>query len=289
MTEKEILNTLDNSNDGHYCSFVDLGHVYSYLIDTRLNVFRGGDNDHWAIAIERLGYNPRAGAIVLDINYCGNCLTNLEFYNGRPTSHYSIHPIDTDNFNETIAGENLKMDAKFWLVRGQQVSLSHNKQEYLCAGIELKEYEPNEISAEEAGRLVVLQNRDLFRASDNELYKSIPADLKKILVLDEWFHKDFQLKISPIMTDEHLLQTFEFNKNLTGLGGMAFENFAQSFRQQAKLSDDWNKEMWENNRPSTYETWHLIAKVIATNDPKQYKPTLESNTHWINWPDSGSL
>jgi hypothetical protein len=288
MNEEEILNTLDNSNDGYYCSFVDLGHVYSYLIDARINVFRG-DSDRWAIAVERLGYNPRAGAIILDINYYGNCLTNLEFYNERPTSYYSIHPIDVDNFNETINGESLKSDAKFWLVRGQQVSLSHNKLDYTNAGIELKEYEPNEISAEEVGRLVVSQNRDLFRATDIELYKSIPTDLKKILVIDEWFHKDFQLQISPAMTDEHLRQTFEFNKNLTGLGGMTFENFTQSFRLQEILSDDWNREIWENNRPSSYETWQLIAKVIMSNDPKQYKPTLEPNTHWINWPDSGSM
>lgn len=288
MTEEEILNTLDNSNDGYYCSFVDLGHVYSYLIDTRLNVFRA-DNDRWAIAIERLGYNPRAGVINLDINYYGNCLTNLEFYNDRPTSYYSIQPIDIDNFNETIDIESLKSDAKFWLVRGQQVSLSHNKQDYIDAGIELKEDEPNEIRAEEVGRLVVSQNRDLFRATDNELYKSIPADLNKILVLDEWFHKDFQLQVSPKMTDEHLRQIFEFNKNLTGFGGMTFERFAQSFQQQEILSDDWNREVWENKRPSSYETWQLIATVISTNDINQFKPTLEPNTHWTNWTDSGSM
>ncbi|NJK98668.1 MAG: hypothetical protein HC905_30465, partial [Bacteroidales bacterium] len=164
MTEDEILNTLDNSNDGYYCSFIDLGNVYSYLIDTRINIFRG-DNDRWAIAIERLGYNPRAGAIILDINYYGNCLKNLECYNGRPTSYYSIQPINADNFNETIDGESLKSDAEFWLVRGQQVLLSHNKQDYTDAGIELKEYEPNRISAEEVGRLVVSQYRDLFRAT----------------------------------------------------------------------------------------------------------------------------
>ena len=288
MTEEEILNTLDNSNDGYYCSFIELGHVYSYLIDTRLNVFRD-DKDHWAVAIERLGYNPRAGAIVLDINYYGNCLTNLEFYNERPTSYYSIYPIDFDTFNETIESESLKSDAKFWLVRKQQVSLSHNKQDYLNAGIELKEYEPNEISAEEVGRLVVSQNRDLFRATENELYKSIPTDLKKILVLDDWHHKDFQLQISSKMTDEHLRQTFELNKNLTGLGGMTFESFAQSFRQQEILNDDWNREIWENNRPGSYETWQLIAKVIVTNYTKQYKQNIETNTHWTNWPDAGSM
>jgi hypothetical protein len=288
MTEEEVLNTLDNSNDGHYCSFVELGHVYSSLIDTRLNVFRG-DNDRWAIAVERLGFNPRAGSIVLDINYYGNCLTNLEFFNERPTSYYSIYPIEFNNFNESIDGESLKSDAKFWLVRGQQVPLSHNKQDYINAGIELKEHEPNEISVEEVGRLVVSQNRDLFRATDNELYKSIPIELTKILVLDEWYHKDFQLQIPPTLTDDHLRQTYEFNKNLTGLGGMTFESFIHSFRQQEILSNEWNREIWENNRPSSYETWQLIAKVISTNNPKGYTPTLKPNTHWKNWPESGSM
>jgi hypothetical protein len=288
MTEEEILSTLDNSNDGSYCSFVELGHVYSYLIDTRLNVF-SGDTERWAIAIERLGYNPRAGAIILDINYFGNCLNNLDFYNERPTSYYSIYPIDFDNFNETIDGESLKSDAKFWLVRGQQVSLYHDKRDYANAGIELKEYLPNEISVEELARLVVLKNRDIFRATDNELYKSIPTDLKKTLVLDEWYHKDFQIQISPTMTEEHLRQTYEFNKNLTGLEGMSFESFAQLTRQHEILSDVRNREAWENNRPSSYETWQLIAKVIVANDPKQYKPTLPPNTHWRNWPDSGSM
>ncbi len=288
MTEQQILHTLDNSNDGYYCSFVELGQAYSYQIDTRLNVFRG-DGGRWAIAIERLGYNPQAGAIILDIHYYGNCLINLESYNDRPTSYYSIHPIDSDNFNETIENEVLRPHAKFWLVRGQRVPLSHDKQDYINAGIELKEIEPDEISAEEVGRLVILTNRDIFRASDKELYKSIPADLKKILVLDEWFHKDFKLLIAPPMTEEHLLQTYEFNKSLTGLGGMTFGTFAESFRQQKKVFENWNKKIRRKNRPGSYETWQLIAKVIATNNPVQYKPTLQPNTHWKNWSESGSL
>lgn len=288
MTKEEILNTLDNSNDGFYCSFVELGHAYSYLIDTRLNIFRG-NNDRWAIAVERLGYNPRADSIILDINYFGNCLINLENYNQRPTSYYSIYPIDKDNFNDTVDGESLKTDAAFWLVRGQKVSLSHKKQDYLDAGIELKEYESNEINVEKTVRFIVSKNNELFRATDNELYKSIPKELEKILVLDEWYHKDFQLLISPTMTDEHLKQTFEFNKNLTGQDGKNFDDFSKSFRKQEILNDDWNREMWEQNRPSSYETWQLIAKVIVTNTPAFYKPTLKPNTHWANWSDSGSL
>lgn len=32
-----------------------------------------------------------------------------------------------------------------------------------------------------------------------------------------------------------------------------------------------------------------VSKVITTGDPTVYKPTLEPNTHWTNWPDSGSM
>jgi hypothetical protein len=80
------------------------------------------------------------------------------------------------------------------LVRGQEVSLSHNQEDYLNAGIELKEYEADEISAEEVGRLVVSQNPDLFRATDNELYKSIPKDLKKFWCWTNGFIKTFNYK-----------------------------------------------------------------------------------------------
>jgi len=48
ITEDEILSQLDNYKLGYYCQFIDLGHVYSYLIDSRLNIFKG-DNDKWAI------------------------------------------------------------------------------------------------------------------------------------------------------------------------------------------------------------------------------------------------
>ena len=72
ITEDQILSKLENYKLGWYCRFVELGHVYSYLIDGRLNVFKA--DDKWAIVSEILGYNPRAGSILLDISYFGNCL-----------------------------------------------------------------------------------------------------------------------------------------------------------------------------------------------------------------------
>ena len=289
VTENKILERLDNYKLGFYCQFVSLGHGYSYLIDSRLNVFKGNDSK-WAIVSERLGYNPRAGGITLDICYFGNCVMNLENYNAQDINYYSVFPIEWESFNNTVDKERLKEEAQFWTIRDKQIALSHNKQEYYDAGIELKEYEPGEISVEEVGRLLVTRHRDLLRATDQELYKSIPHDLNKILVIDGWYRKDFIEIVQPEISDENLRTTYELNKQLSSEHEyMDYESFSALFRQQEQANSSFNQGQWQDNRPSSYETWQLLAKVIVTGDTTLYKPTLEPNTHWKNWPDSGSL
>jgi hypothetical protein len=286
MTEEEILNTLDNTNDGAYCSFVELGHVYSYLIDSRLNIFRS-ENNQWAIAIERLGYNPRASAIILDIFYYGNCLINLETYNENLKNYYSIYPIES--LDETLESETLKSEIETWNIRSEKVQISKLSDDYLNAGIKLRKSELKEINVENVARLLVTKHRDLFRATDKELYKSIPTELSKILVIDEWHHKDFQLAMTSPMTDEHIKYTLEFNQNLGGLQDFDFEGLKALISQQGVLAESGNRKIWKNNRPSSYETWQLIAKTIVSNDTSIYQPTLKPNTHWKNWKKSGSM
>jgi hypothetical protein len=41
--------------------------------------------------------------------------------------------------------------------------------------------------------------------------------------------------------------------------------------------------------PSSYETFRLIAEVLASRDPSRYRPTLPPNNHWSNWPQAGAL
>jgi hypothetical protein len=223
-------------------------------------------------------------------------MINLEYYNGQDTNYYTLMPIDWNIFNETVESESLKPNADYWIVRGRKVPLSHNKQEYLNAGIELKEFEPGEIAIEEVGRLLVTKYRDLFRATNEELYKSLPTDLNKILVLDQWYHKDF-IELPVIeMSDDDIRYTYEHNRDnyytLKGADAEPFadyESFAATLKQSLQSHLNVNQREWENNRPGSYETWQQIAKVIVTGDPSQYKPTMEPNTHWKYWPDSGSL
>jgi Family of unknown function (DUF7003) len=54
--------------------------------------------------------------------------------------------------------------------------------------------------------------------------------------------------------------------------------------------DQWNHpDLAGGSRPSQSETFRQIADVLTTGDLRLYTPRLQPNTHWSNWPDSGSL
>ena len=284
---QEILRVLDHANDGYYSSFIPLNHPYSYLIDTRLNLFRSADE--WAIVAEILGYNPRGGQIELLIFYYGNCLVHLKNYNNRSTNHYSIFPIGEASYQAATRDELLNPTATNLLVRGIPVPLSHDRATYEKAGIELTEVEPGCISMEEVGRLLITQRPDLFRATDAELYKSIPKHLRKILVLDEWHHQDFTMSPPETMSEEAIRQTYELNQAIGSLHGMSLKELTTTIRTQEERAQQAARQEWATSRPSSYETWQQLAQVLATGDVRYYRPTLPPNTHWSNWPESGTL
>lgn len=45
----------------------------------------------------------------------------------------------------------------------------------------------------------------------------------------------------------------------------------------------------DEHRPSNSPTFQQLAKVLVTGDVSHYRPTLEPNTHWENWPEGGTL
>jgi len=273
----EILNTLDNYNVNEYRSFFTLSHPYTHTIDSRLNIFAGPQNK-WAIVCEVLGYTPRADCITLDLIYLGNCLINLKLVNNRSSNHRRAVPVDTDQFRETVEHDALKPEATGWLVRGEMIPVSQNRKDYADNGIELKEFEPGEISAEEVGRLLILKYAHLFRATDEELYQSLPANLNKILVIDEWYHREYYLQMNLLENPEFLSQY-----------KMMPEPLRQLLHEDMIKRNEFDRIEREQNRPSSYETWQLLADVITTGDISLYKPTLRPNSHWSNWPDSGAL
>ena len=288
MLTADILHALDQSNDGYYRSFAMLGQPYSYLIDSRLNLFRA--EEKWAIVVERLGYSPRGGSIELELFYYGNCLINLPTYNNHPVNIQHGNPISWENQQAIISDELLDPAATTVLIRNTPVRLTHDPTAYAEAGIELVECEPNRISLDEVGRFLIREHADLLRATDAELYQSFPAHLTKMLVLDEWYHRDFYVRHVPEITlDEANKIYHQSQASFLAAGFSSPAELAASMQQQRERQLQQNQEEWEHNRPSSYETWQQLAQVLATGDTRHYQPILPPNSHWRNWPDSGSL
>jgi len=287
LNTSAILHTLDCANDGYYHSFVSLGHPYSYLIDCRLNLFRAGDQ--WAVVAERLGYSPRAGSIELELFYYGNCLINLPEYNNRTVNVQYGSPIAWEAQQAVTTDELLNPDVSMLLIRDTLVPLTYDPAVYVQAGIKLMEYEPGRITLDEAGRLLIQKHADLLRATDDELYQSLPAHLQKILVLNEWHHKDFDQVFIPELTPEVITATYQVNQASLNASGITSDNLAALMHAHQQQQERHNHSEWAQNRPSSYETWQQIATVLATGDTNYYQPTLAANTYWRHWPDSGSL
>jgi len=56
--------------------------------------------------------------------------------------------------------------------------------------------------------------------------------------------------------------------------------------------DSWHHKSYSEysgGKPSSYETYKMIADVLVSKDSKRWKPTLSSNNDWRNWLEAGGL
>jgi hypothetical protein len=115
-------------------------------------------------------------------------------------------------------------------------------------------------------RLLVPQHRDLLLADDAELRQLVPGNLPQVLRLDDWHHT--ALRVQPPGPERERQRQMH-------------ENLARHSLPQHRVPFE--------VRPSDIETYQQVAEVLATADPSRYRPTLPGNTHWSNWPMSGTL
>lgn len=156
-------------------TFPDLGHGYQYAIDARLHAY--ADVDRWALIVETVGYNPRAGDVLDVLHTFGNCLSSgapgfeNEDFLGRIDN---FEEVEDDDEPETATGADV-------VVRGRRINLNAQPGEELS----------------EVFRRLVPAHRDLLLADDTELRRRIPKDLPEILTLEEWHQPDlFETKPS---------------------------------------------------------------------------------------------
>lgn len=145
-------------------TFPDLGHGYHFAIDARLHAY--ADFDRWALVVETVGYNPRAGDVLDVLHTYGNCLTS-----GGPGVENDDFLGRIDNFDDVEdEDEPETAGAANPVVRGTHLELSPQAGEDLSAVF----------------RRLVPAHRDLLLADEVELRRRIPRDIPEILRLEEW-------------------------------------------------------------------------------------------------------
>lgn len=234
---QKILDEMDAGADSPYRFLPDLEHGYFYTAGSRITIF--GDENRWAVAFEKTGYANRGSRIEIEVNYFGNCLTNLD-----TAGHNGIFVSNTKCFSlldtMTICGdfEIVSPEIKTVSIRNKEMPIPRDPKAYRKRKIDWDD--PKEIGIVALSRILGEMYPELFRATDEELRTCIPADLPKIMEIDQWHHPAFN-------GDE----------------------------METNLSD--------------HETFRLIAEVLASLDPKKWKPKMKPNNHWHNWPEAGGL
>ncbi|MDJ1479545.1 hypothetical protein QNI16_03555 [Cytophagaceae bacterium YF14B1] len=242
MTEQDILHELDETKNKF---FLDLEHGYFHTAGSRITLF--ADKSRWAIVMEKTGYGNRSMSIEIDICYYSNCLAMEEYTLGfNNTGVELFSEIDFQNIGKGF--ELVDTEARFITIRDKKLPIEKDENKYEEKGIKIRDYDnpDHQIDFVALTRYLDEQYPELFRASDAEIHKYLPADLPKLMTIDKWHHKTY----------------WEiYDSNLYG----------------------------EDTRPSTYETFQMIAKILVTKDTTLWKPTLPPNNDWQNWPEAGSL
>lgn len=168
FTAREILDQLDECANDFTFPMLDNG--YYYPVDQRLHAY--ADENRWALIIETLGYNPRAGNLIDVLHRFGNSV-------GKPG-------VDNDDFLGRVANndelDRIALRDKDWrtasgvTVRGITISIPSS----VVPGTEL----------EDLFRAVVPEDRLRFMATEEELRARVPVDLPHLTTLDEWNHPD---------------------------------------------------------------------------------------------------
>jgi hypothetical protein len=166
----EILKQLDGCAEGY--TFPVLDNAYVYPADTRMTLYR--DEARWALVIEVLGFNSHMGGAegIDNALYCfGNCLRRPPGISPDDLLRL-VGDGDSGPLFEEAHGTAVRKGATDLRIRDRLVPA------------------PPSAQAFELLRALILDHRDLLFATDEELQARLPADLPRLLRLDEWNHPD---------------------------------------------------------------------------------------------------
>jgi hypothetical protein len=180
---EDILQQLDESARNFTFPMLDNG--YCYPADVRLHAYR--DDSRWALVIECVGWNPRAGGTQTILHCYGNCLKRLPGTANEDFLHLLEDGPEGPLFDEEY-GEYVRDEARTARIRRKVVRINTNTDFFAAKGIEL--IEPPKVHGFELLRSLLPEHRDLLLATEEELRQRVPPDLPCLLRLDEWNHPD---------------------------------------------------------------------------------------------------
>ncbi len=186
IKKEEILEQLDKCNSDFNFPMLDNGYVYP--AGTKLTAYR--DDKRWVLIIEAIGFSYRGGGhngISNCLHIYGNC---LNYSPGTQDENFLYLTNDSQDC-ETFDNEEyfyLNPKCSNFILREQTLSIIHDRNQYTTSGIELEDGE--KINAFEFLRLLDYLHHDKLVATEYEIRERIPADIPKVLELQEWFHPD---------------------------------------------------------------------------------------------------
>lgn len=158
--------------------FPELDNPYYHLVDQRLHALR--DPERWALVIEVLGYNARAGDLVDAVHVYGNCLDRPP---GLENHDFLARLDNADELDEIASDGEAWSRASGIGVRGTLIPVP--------AAV------PDGTPIADLLRAVVPGHRVQFLIDEAELRARVPADLPLLLRLDEWCHPDVAGGVRP--------------------------------------------------------------------------------------------
>jgi hypothetical protein len=277
FTARDVLDQLDADARQKAAFFPDLDHGYNYHVDGRLTAY--GDPGRWVIVIEQLSVNPRAGCGV------GGTAVHLHFHGDYSIDHpqpgWGDKPVITI---ETITdGPNLpllqkdscqevNLSATEVCIRDRIVPINTNPNYYWARKIDVESIAHEQIDKWIANARKYLRG-DQVRTKI-ERYEEMRSRVGAF-ELNTW----------------HLLRgrVPEYRDGLLSTDTERRCGVPGDLPRLLQIEEWVHPHLMDGELPSGCESFKLIAKVLATGDPIHYRPTEEPNTHWSNWPLSGSL
>lgn len=184
INANDILEQLDQCTDDFVFPMLDNGYVYP--ITVRMNGY--SDGVRWALIIEVVGHNVRAGGhdgVSNCLHSFGNCLGREPGTCNDDFISISDDGPDGPTFDDEF-GYVVRQDVKSICVRAKVVPVDL----HLAALDENGLLKQDETIAADLFRSLLPSHREEFLATEDELRRFIPLDLPLILRLDEWHHPD---------------------------------------------------------------------------------------------------